>query len=56
MSNKIEKCPKCNSVFIQFDNITEECYCLVRDCEYRWKTGNLVFENMYLRTSQITHE
>lgn len=49
----MEKCPKCKSRFIQYDNITKECYCLQKDCNYRWKEilnfNNI--ENMYLRVS-----
>ena len=32
----MERCPKCNSVFIQADRITKECYCLEKVCSYRW--------------------
>ena len=49
----IENCPKCGSAFIQYDEATNECYCLEKSCNYRW-TQELDFENIsnpYLRTS-----
>ena len=49
----MEACPKCRSVYIQFDNHTNECYCLVKDCGHRWKQSlirNKVV-NMYLRNT-----
>lgn len=48
----MEKCLKCGSIFIQYDNITEELYCLIRECMYRWKQKlREPIENIYLRTS-----
>jgi len=51
----IEKCPKCNSIFIQAERITKECYCLEKACSYRWTiklpkdTSEII--NPYLRAS-----
>lgn len=53
----MEKCPKCNSIFIQCDRITKEGYCLVKNCGYRWaiKLPKDIYniKNMYLRLSII---
>jgi len=49
----IEKCPNCGSPFIQYDEITNECYCLEKNCNHRW-LQKLNFDNInnpYLRTS-----
>ncbi len=51
--NEIEHCPNCNSIFIQYDETNDECYCLEKDCNHRWKE-DLDFHNIknpYLRTS-----
>lgn len=50
----IEKCPKCESIFIQQDRITKKLYCLERNCNYRWDEDFKDIEkikNMYLRAS-----
>lgn len=50
---EIEVCPKCKSRFIQYDEGNDECYCLEKDCNYRWK-ADLDFDdikNPYLRAS-----
>lgn len=54
MSGKeIERCPDCQSIFIQYDQNTDECYCLEKNCNRRWKE-DLDFYNIknpYLRIS-----
>jgi len=49
----MEICPKCGTRFIQFSNITDECYCLVKKCNFRWFMHLIrnKIENIYLRTS-----
>ena len=49
----MERCPKCDSIFIQVNNITDECYCLVKKCHYHWfqRLIRSNIENIYLRTS-----
>jgi len=49
----MESCPKCDSIFIQVDNISDNCYCLVKKCHHRWfqKLIRKDVENIYLRTS-----
>jgi uncharacterized Zn finger protein (UPF0148 family) len=48
----METCPKCGTRYIQYDNITGELYCLVRDCMHRWHQQlSRQIENIYLRTS-----
>ncbi len=52
--DEIERCPECQSIFIQYDENTEECYCLEKACSHRWKMIELDFYNIknpYLRTS-----
>lgn len=49
----VERCEKCKSIFIQYDENNEECYCLEKNCNHRWKV-ELDFYNIknpYLRTS-----
>lgn len=48
-----EYCPKCKSLFIQYDKCRDECYCLVKNCNHRW-VFNYDFcniKNSYLRIS-----
>jgi len=48
-----ENCPKCQSLFIQYDQNTNECYCLEKGCGHRWD-ADFDFNNIknpYLRTS-----
>lgn len=48
-----ERCPQCNSIYIQYDENNDECYCLNKECNHRWP-ANLDFhdiKNPYLRTS-----
>jgi len=50
---EFEICPKCKSIFIQYDENNDECYCLEKHCNHRWKE-DLDFNNIknpYLRTS-----
>ena len=51
--NNPETCPKCGSIFIQFDNIFDQCYCLVKSCGHRWFQHLIRNElaNDYLRTT-----
>lgn len=49
----MERCPQCNSIYIQYDENNDECYCLNKECNHRWP-ANLDFhdiKNPYLRTS-----
>ncbi len=51
---KEEKCPRCGSIFIQYDTIMKECYCLVRKCGHRWSyeiKDKWNIKNKYLRAS-----
>jgi hypothetical protein len=50
---RIERCPMCRSLFIQYDENTDECYCLVKSCNHRWKMDIdfLNIKNPYLRNS-----
>lgn len=53
LKEEVEACPECKSVFIQYDKITNECYCLEKNCNHRWKF-NFDFNNIkndYLRIS-----
>lgn len=50
---EMEFCPRCNSIYIQYDENNDECYCLNRKCNNRW-SAYLDFNNIrnpYLRTS-----
>jgi len=49
----MERCPKCNSIYIQYDKFTEECYCLEKSCLHRWKMelNPDIIQNDYLRIS-----
>lgn len=52
----MEVCPNCESIFIQYDESNDECYCLEKDCNYKWKEeidfNNINnIKNPYLRTS-----
>lgn len=49
----MEKCPKCGSIYIQFDKYSDECYCLIKNCNHRWKQLLIrdEIENDYLRLS-----
>jgi len=50
----IELCPKCGSVYIQYDRISDKFYCLVRSCGHRWEDKNIDLKNIvniYLRAS-----
>ena len=51
----MEKCPRCGSIFIQFNNFTDECYCLVKDCRNHWKQSLIrdKIENNYLRITML---
>ena len=53
MKNEIEKCPKCDSIFIQYNNATGQCYCLEKICQHKWyqKLDYDSIENNYLRCS-----
>jgi hypothetical protein len=49
----VERCPKCKSIYIQYDEYSDECYCLNKECGNRWE-ADLDFHNIknpYLRTS-----
>jgi len=52
----IECCPICKSIYIQYDESYDQCYCLVRECGHRWEE-DIDFDNLhqirnpYLRTS-----
>jgi len=49
----MERCPICNSTFIQYNNMTAELYCLEKSCNHKWQE-ELIYdeiENVYLRTS-----
>ncbi len=51
---ELENCPKCGSIFIQYDEAQDQCYCL--ECNSRWEE-DLDFNNIssikndYLRIS-----
>ena len=53
---ELEVCPRCNSIFIQYNEINDQCYCLEKNCNYRWEE-DIDFENInkikndYLRMS-----
>ena len=49
----MERCPQCESQFIQYNNVTGELYCLEKDCNHRWqqKLNYDKIKNDYLRTS-----
>jgi hypothetical protein len=51
----METCPKCDSIFIQVNNISEECYCLVKSCGHRWRQSLIrnQIKNNYLRISMF---
>jgi len=36
MEEKEERCPKCESQFIQYNKIMKQCYCLEKSCSHRW--------------------
>lgn len=36
MPQKIERCPKCGSQYVQYDSTTNECVCLIVDCGCRF--------------------
>jgi hypothetical protein len=51
---EMETCPNCSSLFIQYDEINDQCYCLA--CNHRWEedvdfdeVNNI--KNDYLRIS-----
>jgi hypothetical protein len=49
----LESCPKCKSIFIQYDENSDECYCLMKECNHNWSV-DLDFSNIknpYLRAS-----
>jgi hypothetical protein len=48
-----ESCPKCNSAFIQYDHARNEIYCLMRNCNHRWKMNfeSNRINNFFLKTS-----
>lgn len=49
----MERCPKCKSIYIQYDEYSDECYCLNKECGHRWE-ADFDFHNIknpYLRTS-----
>jgi hypothetical protein len=55
--NDWEKCPKCGSVFIEWNSFCRCWYCLERKCHHKWtvwpegpKTYNEI-KNPYLRLS-----
>ena len=51
--NDVERCPKCGSIYIQYDRITGKCYCLIKSCNHRWEQ-ELDFDNIknaYLRAT-----
>ncbi len=50
----IERCPKCQSLFIQYDEVKDELYCLEKQCNNRWSSDIDDFYNIknpYLRNS-----
>lgn len=48
----IEICPKCDSIFIQYNETTQECYCLEKKCNHRWKRESLKnIKNSFLKLS-----
>jgi len=54
--NGIECCPHCRSIYIQYNEDSDECYCLIRECGHRWKedidfSKIQSIKNPYLRTS-----
>jgi hypothetical protein len=51
--NNLETCLNCESIYIQFDNFTDECYCLIKSCGHHWFQHLIRDEikNDYLRIS-----
>ena len=50
---EVEHCPECGSFFIQYNENTNQCYCLEKKCNYIWEE-DLDFKNIknsYLRLS-----
>ncbi len=47
----MERCPKCQSIFIEWDGYNECFICLQKDCMHTWKEMELnePIENVYLR-------
>jgi len=51
-----DKCPKCGSIFIEYNPCREEIHCLVKKCHYREhvdysKIKDMKIDNIYLRTT-----
>lgn len=51
---EIERCPDCGSIYIQYNESSDECYCLIKSCGKRWRYEDFDFHNIinpYLRNS-----
>jgi len=51
---ELDVCPKCGSIFIQYDKAHSSAYCLIKSCFYRWSMERKTAQqsrNLYLRTT-----
>ena len=51
---KMEKCPRCGSVYIQYEEANDTFHCLVKSCGARWVDSGIDLKhvnNIYLRAS-----
>lgn len=56
---EMERCPKCHSIYIQYDGIRDEFYCLINSCLNRWDDGSRdidSIQNVYLKSSMWKYE
>jgi hypothetical protein len=51
---EMDVCPKCGSIFIEYDKHHLSAYCLVKACFHRWKMDRKTAQqssNVYLRST-----